>query len=92
MSLVFEWDPRKATLNRKSHGVTFEEASTAFGDPLSITVPDPDHSRGERRYVTIGVSATGAALVVCHTDRSGKIRIISARRATKQERRAYQEG
>ena len=93
MGLTFEWDAKKADQNRKKHGVTFEEASTVFGDALSTTVPDPEHSRGERRYVTLGLSLEGRLVVVCHLDGDGgRIRIISARRATRKESRAYQEG
>jgi uncharacterized protein len=85
------WDPRKAAANR-SHGVDFDEAASVFLDPLSITFPDPDHSHGEQRYVTIGRSFRERTLVVVHTDREREIRVISARRATPRERRFHEEG
>jgi uncharacterized DUF497 family protein len=85
----FEWDPAKAERNLAKHGVSFEEAVTAFSDPLSLTVFDPDHSADEDRYILQGVSSFGRLLVVAHTDRAGRIRIISARLATRRERRSY---
>jgi len=91
MSLQFEWDARKEALNRRKHGVLFDEAATAFGDPRSLTVPDPDHSRDEIRLVLLGVSYRGRLLVVVHTERGDSLRIISARKATKRERRQYEE-
>ena len=91
LSLVFVWDQEKANLNTKKHGMTFEEASSAFGDPLSLTVPDPDHSSGEKRYILIGETLGGKLVVVAHTERRSTIRIISARAATKRERRTYEE-
>ncbi|MBE9016357.1 hypothetical protein C7Y66_05535 [Chroococcidiopsis sp. CCALA 051] len=90
--MEFEWNPDKAKLNGEKHNVSFEEAATVFNDPLSVTFPDPDHSVGESRYVIIGVSRFGQLLIVAHTDRGEKIRIISARKATRQERRFYEEG
>lgn len=90
--MEFEWNPDKAALNFEKHGVSFQEAATVFNDPLSMTFPDPDHSIGESRYVIIGLSRFGQLLVVAHTDREGKVRIISARKATRQERRFYEEG
>lgn len=90
--MEFEWNPNKAELNIEKHGVSFQEAATIFNDPLSITFPDPDHSIGENRYVIIGVSQFGQLLVVAHADRGEKVRIISARNATRQERRFYEEG
>ena len=87
----FEWDARKAALNFAKHGVTFKEATTAFRDPLSATAHDPDHSAGENRFVSFGLSAKGRLLVVSHTERGETIRIISARLATRQERRIYEE-
>ena len=90
--MKFEWDPRKAALNLAKHGVSFEEATTIFRDPLSATAADPDHSVGERRFITFGLSSEGKLLVVSHTGRGESIRIISARRATKQERKIYEEG
>ncbi|MTJ11982.1 BrnT family toxin [Anabaena sp. UHCC 0187] len=90
--MEFEWNPNKAELNFKKHGVSFPEAATTFHDPLSVTFPDPDHSIGESRYVIIGISRFGQILVVAHTDREDKIRIITARKATRQERKFYEEG
>ena len=87
----FQWDPRKAKLNQRKHRVSFEEATTAFRDPFSATGDDPDHSLSENRLVTFGVSSKGRLLTVSHTDRGDSIRIISARRATKQERNIYEE-
>ena len=91
MPLAFEWDPRKARSNLAKHGVRFEEASTVLGDPLSITIPDPEHSRSEERYVTLGTAFNGKLLVVVHTDRGDNIRIISARRASRRERKSYEK-
>lgn len=90
--MEFEWNPNKAELNVEKHSVSFQEAATVFNDSLSVTFPDPDHSIGENRYVIIGVSRFGQLLVVAHTDRGEKVRIISARKATRQERRFYEEG
>jgi uncharacterized protein len=90
--MKFEWNPHKAESNAKKHRITFEEASTVFNDSLSVTFPDPDHSVGERRYVIIGVSRFGQLLIVAHTDRGEKVRIISARKANRQERRFYERG
>ena len=92
MPLTFEWDPPKARSNFAKHGVGFEEASTVFGDPLSLTIPDPEHSRMEERFVTMGTAFTGKLLVVVHTDRGDNIRIISARRASRRERKSYEKG
>jgi uncharacterized DUF497 family protein len=89
--VFFEWDSRKEAQNRQKHGVSFREAATVFGDPLSTEFPDPDHSQGEERYVIIGMSRRGRILVVAHTERGDTIRIISARRATQYERRFYEE-
>lgn len=89
--MEFEWNPDKATLNIEKHGVSFQEAATVFNDPLSVTFPDPDHSIGESRYVIIGLSRFEQLLVVAHTDREEKIRIISARKATRQEKRFYEQ-
>ena len=86
----FEWDKEKAIANLKKHGVSFEEATTIFSDPLSSTIPDPSHSQEEDRYVIIGLSMIGRHLVVVHTDRGDKIRIISARHATPSEVRKYE--
>jgi uncharacterized protein len=90
--MQFEWNPDKANSNLKKHGVSFNEASTVFNDPLSVTFPDPDHSFGEERYVIIGLSSASRILVVLHTDRADRIRIISAREATRNERRFYDDG
>lgn len=90
--MEFEWNPNKAVNNLKKHNISFQEATTVFDDPLSVTFPDPDHSIGENRYVIIGMSGAGQLLVVSHTDREDQTRIISARRATRQERRFYEEG
>jgi uncharacterized protein len=91
MGLLFEWDDRKAEQNLKKHGVSFDEASTVFGDTLSVTIDDPFHSVREQRCVTLGHSSKHRLLVVVHTDRSGRIRIISARPATRHERNTYEE-
>ncbi len=91
MGLLFEWDPKKAQLNIKNHGVSFDQASTAFRDPLSLTIDDPLHSEDEKRFVLIGRSIRGRLLVIVHTDRVERIRIISARLATKRERLRYEE-
>jgi uncharacterized DUF497 family protein len=88
----FEWDTNKASANIKKHGVSFAEATTVFGDPLSTTFPDPDHSINESRYITIGLSSSGKLLIIAHTDRGNSIRIISAREATRRERRFYESG
>jgi hypothetical protein len=90
--MEFEWDPRKADANARKHDVTFQEAATAFGDPLAITFADPDHSVSEKRYITFGLSAHGRLVVVSHTDRGEKTRIVSARPMTRRERSIYEEG
>ena len=87
----FEWDPEKARANLAKHGVSFEEAMRAFLDPLSVTILDPDHSEGEDRFVLLGQSSSGRLLVVVHTDRRDAVRLISARRATRRERRTYEQ-
>ena len=87
----FQWDPNKAKLNLRKHRVSFEEATTAFRDPLSATGDDPEHSTGENRFITFGLSSKGRLLTVSHTERGESIRIISARLATKQERNIYEE-
>jgi len=92
MSIKFEWDKRKARQNLRKHRVDFAEASTVFGDTLSITIPDPDHSEDEERCVTIGLSNRQRLLVVIHTEDEETIRIISARPADRLERRNYEEG
>lgn len=88
----FEWDAAKAAANATKHRVSFDEAATVFLDPLAVSGPDPDHSTGELRYVTFGLSSLGRLLVVAHTHRPGSIRIISARRADRSERKIYEEG
>ena len=98
MHLDFEWDEEKAELNLRKHGVGFqvydlvEEAKSVFGDPLIVTHSDPDHSVGEHRFLSIGQSFSGRTLIVIHTSRGDKVRIITARKATKFERGAYEEG
>ena len=87
----FEWDDLKAASNKRKHGVSFTEAMTVFGDPLSLTAFDPDHSAEEDRFTTIGKAATGRLIVISHTDRGSQIRIISARAATKSERKEYED-
>jgi len=88
----FEWDRRKAKSNLKKHDISFQEAATVFGDELSITFDDPDHSLDEHRLLTFGLSRTGKAIIVSHTERGKSMRIISAREMTKQERQIYEEG
>ena len=89
--LLFEWDPNKAGKNIKIHGVSFDEASTSFKDTLSLAIYDPLHSDKEDRFVLIGNSCKNRLLVIVHTEREDKIRIISARKAIKNERRQYEE-
>jgi uncharacterized protein len=88
----FEWDSEKAASNLEKHGLSFEEAATAFGDPLSLTRFDPDHSAEEDRFVLMGTTFSGLLVVVAHTDRDKTIRIISARLATRRERKSYASG
>jgi hypothetical protein len=92
MALLFSWDPRKAESSQRKHGVSFPEATTAFADPLSITIADPDHSLGEQRFLLVGVTAVGRLVVVAHSGRGDEIRIITARPTTRHEREAYEEG
>jgi hypothetical protein len=87
----FEWDKEKAATNLAKHGVSFEEAATVFGDPLSDTFDDPDHSAGEQRFLIIGTSGRGRMLVVAHTDDGVVVRIISAREPATGERKSYEE-
>jgi uncharacterized DUF497 family protein len=89
--MKFEWDEDKSKANVQKHKVTFHEAATVFGDFLSRTFPDPEHSLDEDRYITIGTSDRGRVLIVSHTDRDDRIRIISARKAKPHERKAYEE-
>ncbi|WP_110171432.1 BrnT family toxin [Luteitalea pratensis] len=86
----FEWDPVKDADNHSKHGVTFKDASTVFGDPLAVTIADPDHSSDEQRFLTVGATAQQRLLIVAHTDRDDRIRIISARPVTSAERRTYE--
>ena len=88
----FEWNARKATANLPKHGVSFDEAASVFYDPLSATGDDPDHSQDERRFVTFGMSSSGRLLVVAHAQHDDTIRIITARQATRAERKLYEEG
>jgi len=89
MDLVFEWDEEKAKRNEVKHGVSFDEVKTTFNDPFAMTIPDPNHSAEEERWLDIGLSSEGRILVVWYTERSGRIRIIGSRKATKSEERAY---
>jgi uncharacterized protein len=86
----FEWDPHKDRANLAKHGVAFAEAAQAFGDPLSVIVPDPDHSIGEARYILFGRAGSGRHLVVGFTERGARLRLISARPMTRRERIAYE--
>ena len=88
--MQFEWDPGKARQNLRKHGVSFDEAVTAFYDPLSATFDDPDHSIGEQRYITVGFSSQNRLLIVGHTERGETVRIISARLATAHERKRHE--
>ncbi len=88
----FEWDDSKAEANERKHGVSFVEAMTVLADPLSLTGFAPDHSDDEDRYITMGLSAVGRLLLVSHTGRGEKVRIISARKASRRERRDYEDG
>lgn len=92
MDLIFEWDVEKADGNLRKHGISFDEAKSVFLDPLSITRSDPEHSTIEDRSVTIGASNAGRIIVVVHTERDERIRIISARAANPKERRDYEDG
>lgn len=87
----FEWDPEKAARNLSKHNVSFSEAATVFEDPLSFTVPDPDHSEKEHRLITFGASTQGRLLMVAHTERGDRLRLISARTLTRSERKTYEE-
>ena len=90
--MQLEWDASKAEENRKKHGVSFEDAATIFGDPLSLTIADLVHSQQEDRFVTIGLSELYDTLVVVHTDHGDTVRIINARRATAREKSTYEQG
>jgi uncharacterized DUF497 family protein len=89
--LEFEWDANKAATNIADHGVSFDEAVTAFEDPLSLTIEHPDHSEHEERLILLGRSRNNRLLVVVHTERENRIRLISARSATPRERRDYEQ-
>ena len=90
--MKFEWDEKKAFSNKKKHGVSFCEAVTVFGDTLAITFSDPEHSIIEERFITFGFSELNRLIVVAHTEGKGRTRIISARIATRQERKIYEDG
>ncbi|MBM3124134.1 MAG: BrnT family toxin [Chloroflexi bacterium] len=89
--IEFEWDDEKAESNLEKHGVSFEEAATIFNDPLIASISDPAHSRAEERYISMGISISGHVLVVVHTEREKRIRLISCRKATKNERKTYDD-
>jgi uncharacterized DUF497 family protein len=91
MALTFQWDKHKAQTNLAKHGISFQEAATVFGDSLSVTIPDPDHSATEDRFVIVGHSHRRRLLVVIFVERGDSIRVISARRATKNERTVYED-
>ena len=91
MGYVFDWDPEKAQSNVRKHRVSFEEASTVFGDPLALLMKDPDHSLEEERYLLLGMSIRQRLLVVAFAERPPLTRLISARRASRTERRRYEE-
>ncbi len=90
--MEFEWDAKKAASNERKHGITFQEAATVFGDPLAVTFADPDHSVNEQRYITFGQSVQGRLIVASHSERSDRVRIISARHMSRMEGRIYEEG
>ena len=89
--MIYEWDPKKAKANLRKHGVSFEEAATVFIDPLAVTYPDPDHSGEEIREITIGHSVKRKVVFLSHMQRGDRIRIIGARKATRRERKQYEE-
>lgn len=89
MALIFEWDNNKARINILKHGISFEEASTLFADKNSVTIDDPAHSLGEKRSITMGFSVGKNMIVAVHTERAGTIRIISARLASRKEKKQY---
>jgi hypothetical protein len=91
IEIEFEWDSAKARTNLRKHRVSFVEATSTFYDPLAITIFDPEHSRDEDRYITVGASSAGRLLMAAHTDRGGRIRIITARELTRREREAYED-
>ena len=91
MGYLFEWDPVKAAANVRKHGVTFDEASTVFGDPLNLLMADPDHSHDEERFILLSLSNRRKLLVVAFAERPPRTHLISARQATQHERRRYEE-
>ena len=91
MQTLFEWGRRKAEANRRKHGVSFEEAQSVFTDPLALTLPDPDHSDDEERFIELGMSDSRRVLVVGYTERGPRIRLINAREASARERKQYEE-
>ena len=91
MPLNFQWDENKARTNLEKHGVSFAEAATVFGDALSLTIPDPTHSQREERFIILGMSHQRKLLVVVHTERGDSIRLISARPASRRERKSHEE-
>jgi hypothetical protein len=90
--VVYEWNVAKASANIKKHGISFDAAATVFLDPLALTFPDPFHSGGEEREITIGHTAGHQVVFVAHCQRGNRVRIISARKATRTERKQYEEG
>ena len=90
--MEFFWDSTKSRRNEARHGIAFAEAATVFGDPLAVTFPDPDHSDWEPRWLTFGLTGSGRLIVVVHTEQAGRTRLISAREATRHERKIYEEG
>lgn len=91
MKLTFEWDEAKAASNLKKHNISFDEGKTIFNDPMLLTFEDMEHSEDEKRFINIGISGEGRVLVLIHTERYGRIRIISCRKATGSERKRYEE-
>jgi uncharacterized DUF497 family protein len=91
LGYIFEWDPKKAESNARKHGVTFDEASTVFGDPIGLLMPDPDHSLNEERYLVLGMSNQQRLLVVAFAERPPRTRLISARWAKPREWRRYEK-
>lgn len=90
--MQFQWHPEKAQKNFTKHGVSFDEAATVFADPLAVTIDDPDHSHEEQRFLTTGLSKRQRLIILAHTDREGRVRIISAREVTAPERKQYESG
>lgn len=90
MDFLVEWDREKAARNLRKHGISFEEAATVLADPLSVTLPDPDHSQEEQRFLLLGRSSSGRLLIVAHGEEGERVRIISARAMTPKERRSYE--